>query len=86
MRTLIFLFLAGAIWVACDKEDRDNDNRLIPLTIIATDSPGTITKGEDIVSEIRCSGTDLCYKFQKFEINLFQQPEKHEAPNVNLMK
>ena len=68
VRTLIFLFLVGAIWVACDKEKQDNDSRLIPLTITATDSPESISKGETIVSNIRCSGTDLCYKFEKFEI------------------
>jgi hypothetical protein len=68
MRQIILSFLILAIFVTCKKHNNEPDTILVDLTIISTVTPITATLGQDIVSAIKCSAPDLCYKFAKFEV------------------
>lgn len=56
------------ILVSCKKNASEPDAVLVDLSIISTITPRTTTQGQEIVSNIKCSASNLCYEFLKFEI------------------
>jgi hypothetical protein len=69
MRQLFLSLVILTILGGCKKNDDEPATVLVDLGIIAATTPTTTTQGQDIVSAVRCSAPDLCYKFAKFEIN-----------------
>jgi len=45
-----------------------SDTVLVDLTILSTATPANISQGQNIVSNVRCAGSNLCYNFAKFEV------------------
>ncbi len=69
----ILLFLG--IIVSCDKPKAEAETTEVDLTIISANTVATATQGQDIVSAIKCIGSDLCYQFSHFEINQTKERE-----------
>jgi hypothetical protein len=69
MRQIFLSFIILTIFAGCKKNDNEPDTVLVDLGIISTNTPMAVTQGQDIVSKVKCSGSDLCYRFAKFEIN-----------------
>jgi hypothetical protein len=67
MRYLFFLMLLVTVVSGC-KKNTGLDTVVVDLTIISTNTPPAATQGHNILSNIKCSGTDLCYKFLRFDI------------------
>ena len=59
---IVLIFLNG-----CTKAN-EPDTVFVDLTFISTNTPSIGIQGQDIISNVRCFGPDLCYKFSKFEI------------------
>jgi hypothetical protein len=68
MRQIIFLFIILTLLGACKKRDIQPDTISVDLTIIKTNTPTTQVQGQEIISNVKCSGSDLCFKFSKFDI------------------
>jgi hypothetical protein len=67
MRQLILSLLILAIFAGCRKNN-EPDTVIVDLSIISATTPATAVQGQDIISQVRCSGSDLCYQFSNFEI------------------
>lgn len=61
-----------ALGLACNKPHHTESTVIVDLSIIAAQTALSGTPGQDIISIVKCAGTDLCYKFSHFEI--------HEGP------
>jgi len=68
VKTVNFLMLIVFTLVACDKPIESNIG-FTELNIIQTNTPATGTINQNIVSTIRVSGPDLCYRFAYFTVN-----------------
>jgi len=68
MRQIVLTFLTMTFMIACSKSTVDPDTFLVDLTFLSTNTSNNVIQGQDIVSNVRCLGPDLCYKFSKFEI------------------
>lgn len=68
MRILSFFCLF--LLISCTKEatDPETDKDTVNLTITATTTPATANAEGNIVSRVRCSGPNLCYRFKEFEV------------------
>ena len=51
------------------------DNTPVNLTIIKTETPQTQKQDENIISQVTCSGENLCYQFTNFVVNQTAQTE-----------
>ena len=67
MKKLIFI-LCVLLFSGCKKDNTTGTN-LVDLTIISTNTPKSLVQGQDIISNVRCSGSNLCYSFSNFEIS-----------------
>lgn len=68
MRHLFFLLLIFTVAAGCKKNSNEPDTVVVDLTIISTTTPTTATQGQNIISNVRCSGPDLCYKFLRMDV------------------
>ena len=68
MKTVYFLLLTLFNLLACDKPIQSGI-RFTELSIVQTNTPLTGTINQNIVSTIRVSGPDLCYRFAYFTVN-----------------
>jgi len=68
VKTVYFLLLILFNLLACDKPI-ESDIRFTELSIVQTNTPPTGTINQNIVSTIRVSGPDLCYRFAYFTVN-----------------
>lgn len=68
MRMVYYLLLMVSVVTACDKPIL-SDTMFVDLDIVQTNTPKTGTVKEAIVSQVRVSGSDLCYKFAYFTVN-----------------
>jgi hypothetical protein len=69
MKQISLLLIILILFLSCGKTPVEPDSISVDLTIIATNSPTTQIQGQDIISNAKCSGSDLCYRFSKFEIS-----------------
>jgi hypothetical protein len=67
-QALFFSLLVLIFFPGCHKDNRQPDTVLIDMSIISTNTPESLAPGQDIISNVKCSGTDLCYHFSKFDI------------------
>lgn len=65
-QSLFLIALACAMILGCTKEDEPKE-KVADLHIIATTTPASILKGEEILSKVKCQGPDLCYSL-RFDI------------------
>jgi hypothetical protein len=63
-----YLLLTALLIVACDKPIL-SDTMFKEMEIVRTTTPKTGAVNQDIVSSIRVSGPDLCYRFAYFTVN-----------------
>jgi hypothetical protein len=65
-----FSFGIGALSMvmACTKPCLPKNEEKKDLMIVGVTTPATVEKGNQIVSQVRCEGQDLCYSFSNFEI------------------
>jgi hypothetical protein len=68
------LLCAFILFSSCTKPLK-MDEAPVNLTIIKTETPLTQTQGKDIVSQVTCSGANLCYHFTNFQVNETGQRE-----------
>jgi hypothetical protein len=66
-RSIITSFCFIFFLLSCKKITTEPDTIVVDLSIIAASSPASQIQGQDITSNVRCSGNNLCYKFLKFE-------------------
>ncbi|PVD50620.1 hypothetical protein DC498_18670 [Terrimonas sp.] len=67
--TLMFLCACNKLAVEPDiKSVVTSDTVLVDLTILSTVTPSNIIQGQNIISNVRCFGSNLCYNFAKFEV------------------
>ena len=71
LMTLSFIF----ILLGCNKEEDNRDLNEVSLTFTRIQTPGAVSFPQNIVSTVRVSGSDLCYRFTHFNI-------KHPKANV----
>jgi hypothetical protein len=73
-----YLTIAAIILITssffCTKE-KDDGLCQVNLTIISTQTPASVSAGSDISSLVKCSGSDLCYRFTHAAV-------KNVAPRV----
>jgi hypothetical protein len=69
MRQIIIFLIIFFFFSSCKKRHVEPDKVTVDLTIIKTNTPITQTQGQDIISNIKCTGSDLCFHFSNFEIN-----------------
>jgi hypothetical protein len=69
MRQIIFLSIILTLLGACKEREIQPATISVDLTIIQTNTPTTQAQGQEIISNVKCSGSDLCFKFSKFEIS-----------------
>jgi len=68
MKTIYFLSMIILIVIACDKPVL-SDTEFRDLSIVQTTTPKTGTVNQNIVTAIKVSGPDLCYRFAYFTVN-----------------
>jgi len=68
MKSVYYLLLIVLVVTACDKPII-SDIMFVELDIVQTNTPKTGQVNHDIVSQVRVSGSDLCYKFAYFTVN-----------------
>jgi hypothetical protein len=68
MKTVYLLLLTTFFIVACDKPV-ESDIQFTELSFTQTNTPATTTLGQNILSSVRVSGSDLCYGFAYFTVN-----------------
>ena len=81
--SIMFLLI---VFISCNKVSNEPDTISVDLAIISTNTPKTILQGQDILSNVICSGSNLCYAFSNFEINetqpkIFDIKAKGTLPN-----
>ena len=69
MKHFFLLFTALTLLIGCKKNNNEPDTILADLSIVSTITPSTIIQGQDILVKVGCTGSDLCYKFARFDIN-----------------
>jgi hypothetical protein len=67
MKRLFMIFLAAA-FIGCQKEAVETNDKLVDLVFKSTNTPQEVSKGSNIVSNVKCYGPNLCYQFAEFEI------------------
>ena len=85
-KILFFLFII-CFSCSCKKTNNIPDTIITDLAIVNTTTPATQTLGNDITSTVKCSGSDLCYRFLNFEIKQiantkFEVRAKGTCPNA----
>ena len=68
MKTVCFLLLTMFLVIACVKPV-DSDIQFKDLNFVQTNTPTTGTVNQNIVSNVRVSAPDLCYRFAYFTVN-----------------
>jgi hypothetical protein len=68
LKTIYSVLLLAFLSTACDKPV-ESDTRFTDLSIVQTTTPKTGAVNNNIVSTIRVSGPDLCYRFAYFTVN-----------------
>ena len=63
----IFILLVTAVFIGCDTPVGDT-LQIVDLTIIKTETPKTSTVLDSINSRVRCTASDLCYNFYRFDV------------------
>lgn len=71
MRGLSFIVLIAALLFACDKPV-ESDFSFIELSFVQTNTPSNVAANQNIVSSVRVSGPDLCYRLEYFTVNVQQ--------------
>lgn len=56
------------LFFACSKTDDPNNVQVVDLPMVAINTPASITKGQEIISKVKCEAPDLCYSFYRFDI------------------
>jgi hypothetical protein len=68
MKTASLLLLTVLFVTSCDKPVF-SDKQFTDLSIVQTTTPKTGTVNQNIVSNVKVSGPDLCYNFAYFTVN-----------------
>jgi len=68
LKTIYTVMLLVFVSTACDKPV-ESDTVFTDLSIVQTTTPKTGTVNQGIVSNLRVSGPDLCYRFAYFTVN-----------------
>lgn len=68
MKTVCLLLLTSFFIIACDKPI-ESDTQFTELSFTQTNTPVAATLGQNILSSVRVSGSDLCYRFAYFTVN-----------------
>jgi hypothetical protein len=87
MRQIFFFFIIFIALSSCSKTTYEPDTVIVDLSIVSTNTPSTQVQGQHIVSNIKCSAPDLCYRFLNFEIKetankIFEISAKGTYPNA----
>lgn len=83
-KVTFLLFILSCL--SCNKASNEPDTVSVNLAIISTNTPRTLSQGQNIISNVRCSGSDLCYSFSHFETTntdgkIFNISAKGNYPN-----
>jgi len=68
MKTISFFVLLTALLFACDKPV-ESDIQFTELSFAQTNTPANVTVNQNIVSSVKVTGPDLCYRFAYFTVN-----------------
>ena len=68
MKFIYFFVLTLFLFIACDKPVKSHV-QFTDLTIVQTTTPKTGSVNQNIVTTVKVSGPDLCYRFAYFTVN-----------------
>ncbi len=54
--------------VSCRKSGIEQNTVFVDLWFVSVNTSKNVSAGQDIISQVTCSGSDLCYRFSHFEI------------------
>lgn len=85
-KILLTLGIFTIALLACLKPGSNRGTSVVDMIFTQTSTPTMVNTGQDIVSAVKCYGSDLCYKFLRFEVfettpKIFEIRAKATYPN-----